>query len=149
MKLQTAGLFVAALLLTLTFHGIANQQSHLRSGDFATLAQIDSIETTNNTEILPEFPGGMQAMQEFIRKNLKYPRKARKKNIEGTIYVKFFVETDGSIERMEILKSKEENKLLEEEAIRMVRSMPAWKPGSIKGKAVPVAMTLPLRFTLK
>lgn len=95
-------------------------------------------------EIMPQFPGGPDALDAFVKKNLKTPEAAKKQNLKGKVYVQFVVEKDGKVDEVEIRMGK--HKLLNDEAIRVVRLMPDWKPGSNKGKKVRVRYTLPITF---
>ena len=96
----------------------------------------------------PEFPGGMQALMKFLRDNIQYPRISRENNSQGKAYVNFVVNTDGSIQDVEIMKSSSDVHL-DREALRVVKSMPKWNPGKQAGKAVRVRFTLPVTFRLQ
>ena len=96
----------------------------------------------------PEFPGGMQALMKFLRDNIQYPRISRENNSQGKAYVNFVVNTDGSIQDVEIMKSSSDV-YLDREAVRVVKSMPKWNPGKQAGKAVRVRFTLPVTFRLQ
>ncbi len=98
-------------------------------------------------EVLPEFPGGMQKLMEYLRTSVKYPAEAQKKSIQGRVFVQFIVEKNGTISHLEI--SKATHPLLDNEALRVVESMPKWTPGKVKGKAVRTSMTLPISFKLQ
>ncbi len=98
-------------------------------------------------EHMPEFPGGMKAMYQFIADNLKYPKEATKANIEGKVFVAFVVSHTGEIQNVEI--SKGIGYGCDEECVRVVRSMPRWTPGRQSGKDVPVRYVIPFSFTLK
>ena len=95
----------------------------------------------------PEFPGGIQAMYKFIRENLVYPRVSRENGSQGRAFLRFIVEKDGSVTNVEVLKSSGDV-YLDREAVRVVKSMPKWKPGRQTGKAVNVKYTLPFVFRL-
>jgi len=95
-------------------------------------------------EIMPQFPGGPDALDAFIKNNLKTPEEAKKNNLRGKVYVQFVVEKDGSVDEVEIRMGK--HKVLNDEAMRVVKKMPDWKPGSNKGKKVRVRYTLPITF---
>lgn len=97
-------------------------------------------------ERMPEFPGGADAMQHFINDNLKFPEEAKIKKIQGKVYIQFVVEKDGSISRVKIRRGV--HKLLDEEAERVIKSMPNWKPGSMRGKTIRVRHTIPIVFAL-
>ncbi|MCS4436433.1 energy transducer TonB [Aquiflexum gelatinilyticum] len=94
----------------------------------------------------PEFPGGMEAWNEYLRKNLKYPTQARRMGIEGTVYVVFVVNTDGTVQDVELLRGIGGG--CDEEALRVVKGAPKWTPGKQRGCPVRVRMRLPIRFKL-
>lgn len=95
----------------------------------------------------PEFPGGMDALREFIQKNLQYPQLARENGIEGKVYVTFVVEPDGSITNIKVLRDIGGG--CGAEAVRIVKLMPKWNPGTQRGKPVRVQFNLPIEFKLK
>ncbi|MCK9292053.1 MAG: energy transducer TonB [Bacteroidales bacterium] len=98
-------------------------------------------------ESMPEFPGGQAKMLEFIATNIKYPPMARESGIQGRVFVNFVVEPDGSVSGVTILRGIGGG--CDEEAIRVIQSMPKWTPGRQRGKAVRVSFNLPVRFTLQ
>ena len=98
-------------------------------------------------EQMPEFPGGMPAMIDFLQANLKYPEDAIKQNVGGRVLVMFVVEPDGSLSNVEVARKVFPS--LDAEAIRVVKTMPKWKPGKEKGKPVRVNFTLPIVFSYK
>ena len=95
----------------------------------------------------PEFPGGTMGLLEFMRTTIQYPAQARKDTIQGRVLVSFIVNKDGSIVKPEVVKSA--HPLLDEEALRMVNEMPAWKPGEQNGVPVRVKYTIPVNFRLQ
>lgn len=97
-------------------------------------------------EYEPEFPGGMGALHAFLKENIRYPEAARKNRIEGKVYVTFIVEKDGSITHAKILHDIGGG--CGEEAIRVVNSMPRWKPGTQRGKPERTQFNLPVQFKL-
>ncbi len=97
-------------------------------------------------EYEPEFPGGMEALYAFLKENIRYPEAARKNRIEGKVYVTFTVEKDGSITHAQILHDIGGG--CGQEAIRVVNSMPRWKPGTQRGKPVRIPFNLPVIFKL-
>ena len=98
-------------------------------------------------EQMPEFPGGMLAMIEYLQNNLKYPKDAIKQQVGGRVMVMFVVETDGSLSNVRVARKVFHS--LDTEAVRVVKSMPKWKPGKEKGRLVRVNYTLPVVFSLK
>lgn len=114
--------------------------------------ESDAQEAVKDTvaktpEVMPQFPGGQDALVKFLQTHIKYPREAIKKNFEGKVYVGFVVEKNGKLNQVEIRKGV--NELLDQEAIRVVSSMPDWQPGFQKGKPVRVQFVLPISFKLK
>jgi periplasmic protein TonB len=98
-------------------------------------------------EVMPEFPGGESAMRNFLRDHLRYPEPARSLGITGTVYISFVVERDGSITEIQILRGGDGG--LSEEALRVARLMPKWKPGIQAGYAVRVKFHMPITFVLQ
>ena len=97
-------------------------------------------------EQMPQFPGGPAALQEFLAKNLRYPPIAAENGISGTVVVRFAVWKDGSIRNIEVLSPVDRS--LDEEAVRVIKSMPNWIPGKQNGNNVSVYFTAPVRFQL-
>ena len=94
----------------------------------------------------PEFPGGTQALLEYMRTHIRYPADAREQDIQGRVLVTFIVNKDGSIAEPEVVKSVYPS--LDEEALKMISTMPKWKPGMNRGKPVRTKYTLPVNFRL-
>jgi periplasmic protein TonB len=97
-------------------------------------------------ENMPEFPGGDAGLMKYIQKNVKYPPIAKEYNITGKVYVSFIVDKSGSVTDVKIAKGVD--KSLDAEAVRVVKSLPKYKPGKQRGKAVRVMFTIPINFTL-
>lgn len=104
----------------------------------------DSIYNTDALEVMPEFPGGNEAMVKFIQENVVYPEKAKEKGISGKTYVSFVIEKDGSITDVKVARGFD--KSCDDEAVRVVKSMPKWTPGKVKGQPVRVNFTMPFVF---
>lgn len=98
-------------------------------------------------EEMPSFPGGEQKLMEYVAKNVKYPQIARETGIQGRVFVNFVVEPDGSVSHVSVLRGIGGG--CDEEAMRVVKSMPKWKPGKQRGKAVRVQYMLPVNFKLQ
>ena len=96
---------------------------------------------------MPEFPGGNGAVAEYVRENMKYPAIAKEKGTQGRVIVQFVVNRDGSIVDAKVLRGVDP--YLDKEAIRVISSMPKWKPGMQRGKAVRVKYTVPVMFRLQ
>lgn len=98
-------------------------------------------------EVLPEYPGGMEAMMKFVSENIKYPAEAHTKGIQGRVLISYVVEKDGSLSNIHVVRSVDP--LLDAEALRVANLMPKWKPGKQGGKPVRVKFTLPVTFKLQ
>jgi protein TonB len=96
---------------------------------------------------MPEFPGGMEVLLATIAQNLHYPEEAIEANIQGKVILKFVIEPDGSVGRIEILRGVDSQ--LDKEATRVIGTLPKFKPGRQNGVAVPVWFTIPVTFQLK
>jgi protein TonB len=94
----------------------------------------------------PSFPGGHEAINAYMMENMSYPDSAKIMGVEGTVYLQFVVETDGSITNIKILRDIGYG--CAEEAVRLVKSMPKWNPGTHRGKAVRVRYNCPIIFNL-
>ena len=97
-------------------------------------------------EVMPCFPGGDVALMKFLAENIKYPVVAEDNGIQGRVICTFTVERDGSITDVKIIKSIDPS--LDKEAVRVLRTMPRWKPGIQKGAPVRVKYTVPVTFRL-
>jgi len=100
-------------------------------------------------ETMPEFPGGSIEMMKFVRENLNYPLSAKEAGIAGKCFLKFVVNSDGRLSDIQILKGVPGCPECDKEAKRVILSMPKWKPGTQKGKPVPVFFNLPINFQLR
>lgn len=94
----------------------------------------------------PEYKGGQEALDNYIATNLKYPKRAADNGIEGVVNLQFIVKTDGSIGTIKVTRLIDPD--LEAEAIRLVKSMPAWIPADSNGQPVEATVTLPIKFVL-
>jgi periplasmic protein TonB len=94
----------------------------------------------------PEFPGGEIAMYKYIYENIKYPERAIHSDQQGLVRVTFVLQKDGTITNIEIKRPLGFG--MDEEAIRMIKKMPKWKPAKYKGKAIPYVYLLPIEFKL-
>jgi len=106
----------------------------------------DSVFTV--VKEMPQFPGGINAMMQYLGANINYPEQAKKDSIQGRVFVSFIVEKDGTIEEVNILRGIGGG--CDEESVRVIKSMPAWTPGRDEnGEAVRVAYNIPIKFALK
>jgi len=98
-------------------------------------------------EDMPEFPGGDLALRKYIANAIKYPVIAQENGIQGKVYVNFVVNTDGSVTNAKIARGVDPS--LDKEALRVINSLPKWKPGKQRGKPVRVSFTVPINFVLQ
>ncbi len=98
-------------------------------------------------EEMPSFPGGQGALMQYLGSNIKYPVVAQENGVQGRVIVGFVVEPDGSISGVNVMRSVDPS--LDKEAMRVVKSMPKWKPGKQNGSAVRVKYTVPVVFRLQ
>ena len=103
-------------------------------------AIFDVVETQPNP------PGGMSGWNKYLSENLKYPTQARRMGVEGSVILVFVINTDGSIQDVEVLRGIGGG--CDEEAIKIVKNAPKWEPGKQRGRAVRTRMRLPIRFKL-
>ncbi|MCD4747495.1 MAG: energy transducer TonB [Bacteroidales bacterium] len=108
--------------------------------------EIDEEEIFTIVESMPKFPGGEVAMMKYLGSNIKYPIIARESGIQGTVYMTFVVEKNGRVTDIKILRGIGGG--CDEEAIRVIKAMPKWKPGLQRGKSVRVQFQMPIKFTL-
>ena len=113
----------------------------------APQAVTSDDQTFSVVEQMPEYPGGMRAGLEFMARNLRYPTKAREAGKQGRVIVQFVVRKDGSLSDFKVLRPVDP--WLDAEAIRVISTMPKWKPGMQDGKPVSVKFTLPVTFMLE
>ena len=99
-----------------------------------------------NPETMPSFPGGDAALMEYLRSNVHYPQKACREGKSGRVWVSFVIAKDGSIVKPKVMKSVSPE--LDDEALRLVKGMPKWTPGTSNGKKVAVKYNIPVSFRL-
>ena len=96
---------------------------------------------------MPEFPGGEEALRKYIADNVKFPDEAKANGQEGKVFVQFIIDKNGDAKDVEIVNGTGID-CLDNEAIRVVKSMPQWKPGRQRGQNVNVSFTVPINFQL-
>ena len=112
-----------------------------------TVAKQSGKEIFRSVEQMPQFPGGEAALMKYIQSHLKYPEKAARNNIEGKVIVQMVIDQTGQVGEVKILRSVDKD--LDKEAIRVIKTLPKFKPGRQNGKAVSVWYTLPVTFKKK
>lgn len=109
--------------------------------------QFDSISKRIiyiHVDSIPEFPGGLDSLKSFIKKNLMWPN--TEDDFSGTVYISVIIETDGSISNKTVVRGID--KIIDDEALKVIEKLPKWKPGKCRGQLVPVKYTIPIRFIL-
>jgi len=110
--------------------------------------EMDKEGVYNRAEIMPAFPGGQSSLEKYIEDNIQYPQEALDNGIEGRVLVSFDVDENGKLYRP-MIASPKIGYGLEEEALKVVKEMPQWTPGRIKGKNVKTKFTLPIDYQLQ
>ena len=128
-------------MMTLCFSAMTWAQKTIVSNEAGPQEEAFDV-----VEQMPEFPGGMEAMIQFMQQNMKYPKDAQKLNKQGRVLVNFIIEKDGRVSNAVVVKSVWPS--LDAEALRLVRAMPKWTPGKQNGKVVRVKFTMPFNFSL-
>lgn len=114
---------------------------------FAAVALLFAMTATAFAATTPSFPGGEEAMKKYIADNLKYPEMAKENGIEGIVNVAFTVKADGSVGSIKIVRMIDPD--LEQEAIRLVKTMPKWTPADEGGTPVEATATIAIPFILE
>ena len=138
---------------------VANPMAKAEEAKAAELAKAEAkasdvtapADTTKNvvydvTETMPQFPGGQGVMMKYLAANIKYPASAVKAKKQGRVIIAFVIQKDGSVTNARIVKSVDPE--LDAEALRIVKAMPNWTPGTQDGKPVDVNYTIPVVFSL-
>ncbi|MFA7491789.1 MAG: energy transducer TonB, partial [Mariniphaga sp.] len=127
---------------------------HDSLGNLLLQKKVKEKFVTNNgrkvffiVEEMPEFPGGEPALRTFLTQNIHYPDIASKHGIQGKVYVTFIVSDEGDVVNARIARGVDP--VLDQEALRVVNSLPRWKPGYMRGKPVDVSYTVPINFALE
>ena len=147
--LKSALLLFVLCLNTYSWGQISSATINSTPDTKALAGVVDSTKKTEPTyaaDIMPSFPGGESGLFEFIRTNLRYPREAMEKSIEGRVSIRFVVTETGNVE--DVIVFKPLSPLLDAEAVRVVKMMPKWTPGNKGGKNVSVYYVLPMMFKL-
>jgi periplasmic protein TonB len=120
----------------------------IKEDDITVKIEKDKTGYYNRTEIAPAYPGGQNALENYINNSIVYPQEAIDNNAEGTVYVQFGVDENGNISNVST-NGKKLGYGLDEEAMRAVSQMPKWTPGQVKGKSVKTWRTLPVTYKLE
>ena len=151
MMLKTLFIIPVATLAISVFASNTNVSTMAKATTLSTIdmqTQQPDTKVYKNVEVKPQFKGGESAMMEFIAKNVKYPQAAIDATLQGKTIVGFVVRKDGTVSDVHIKKSSG-HAVLDKEAMRVVKTMPAWKPGKQKGKLVNVKCNVPINFRIQ
>jgi protein TonB len=125
--------------------GLKKENRKATALEEAEMEEVAEERLFTVVEVMPEFPGGQEALQKFLAENLKYPEEGLKSSSSGTVYVSFVVDTNGKIINPVILRGI--GKAFDDEVLRVIGLMPKWKPGLQRSKPVRVRMNLPVKFS--
>jgi len=136
------------LITILTSTILTYGQNEEKKGVDQLTPQTDNGEKWYKVDVSPSFPGGIPKFFDYLNKNLKYPKDAKKEGIEGKVMIEFVVDSTGAIRPGTVNIVKGLFKSCDDEAIRLITESPQWIPGRVTelNKNVPVKMTLPINF---
>ena len=138
-----------ALLFGLLFFALNIQaQIAVENGNATDCATTEPVYDFQKVDKQPKFPGGMTSLQSYINRNLKYPQISRENNSQGRAIIRFIIDSNGTVISPQVVRSSGDL-YLDMEAVRVIESMPKWKPGKHKGKPVCVFFTMPVIFRLQ
>ncbi|MBL7964754.1 MAG: TonB family protein [Flavobacteriales bacterium] len=140
-RLTRRRLLIALPAMAIALVMVSWQASPYHGKDLSHLASVFP-----GVDQQPEYPGGMEALARYMSGAVRYPEAAVKEKVEGIVYVSFTVKSTGKVDAVSVKRGVRQD--LDDEAIRVVRGMPDWKPGTAKGKPVDAQMTLPVAFRL-
>lgn len=103
----------------------------------------------NKATVMPQFPGGQEALVTYVNNHIEYPQQAIEDNTAGVVRVSFVVDEYGKVQQAKVVNGQKVGNGLDEEALRVVNKMPAWKPGRVKGHNVKTRLELPISFQLE
>lgn len=141
-----------ALLLFCLFPMMLSVQLCAQDKPQKKTKKIKTVQAEKDADVykivsdMPEFPGGKDAMFQYIFDHIRFSDEDREKGIDGLVVVNFIVDEEGEISNIKVLKSVSPS--LDREATRVINNMPNWKPGKHQGKLVKVAMNVPVKFKL-
>lgn len=137
--------------VTISIANITGDDNDPNAVDIAELEQHKVVVADEQpfmaVEQMPQFPGGEKALRQYLADHVRYPPLAAENNIQGKVTIRFVVGKDGAVSKVEVLQGID--RVCDEEAIRVVKSMPKWIPGRHNGRAVPVIFTVPIVFKLQ
>lgn len=124
----------------------ADQETQVEIVDIIEEEEVEETKVFVIVENMPEFPGGQGELPKHIAKNIQYPEIAKENGIQGKVYIQFVVNQKGKVEQVKVVRGVDPS--LDKEAVRVIKNLPQWKPGSQRGKPVKVSFTVPIHFQL-
>jgi periplasmic protein TonB len=112
-------------------------------------ASVTMPKIYSAAEVAPQFPGGERGLDNYINKTVNYPQQAIDDEVSGTVHVSFIVDEKGHVTKAKVLDAANISDGLDQEALRVVKNMPPWMPGTVKGKKVKTRMELPISFQVE
>ncbi len=135
-----------SVFVLLSLSALAQKDSLPPPIDIEKLPSNDGSLT--RVESQPRYPGGDEALMNYMKQNLRYPEDMRKAHVEGVVKVAFTIAPSGDLENVRVLSGIAKGEALNEEALRVVKAMPRWEPAQVKGVAVPMDYVLPVTFSV-
>ncbi len=124
----------------------ADQDTQVEIVEIEEEEEEDEAQVFFIVENMPTFPGGDLELRKYIAQNIQYPEIAKENGIQGKVYIQFVVNKKGKVEQVKVVRGVDPS--LDKEAIRVISNLPAWAPGSQRGKPVKVSFTVPINFQL-
>lgn len=146
-RLLGKAVVVAGLSMSLTpLTSFSQEVSTINTPQKITTKSNNTRELAGVVEQMPSFPGGQQALMAYLSQNVKYPKECKDSAIQGRVICSFVVEKDGSLSEFKVIKSVHPK--LDAEALRVMKQMPKWCPGKMRGEATRVKYNIPISFRL-
>ena len=109
----------------------------------------DNEGVYNNAQVMPQFPGGQNGLDSYVNDHIDYPQQAIDDNTSGTVRVAFVIDENGKVTKARLVGKEKLGNGLDEQALKVVNQMPAWKPGKVNGKNVKIRLELPISFQVE
>lgn len=143
-KPLVAACCTAAVMIGITSHATAQTCMVHCGTNAAGVEQYIEVYEYDYVSEKPRFPGGDDSLLKFVNKHREYPHAAYRAGIQGRVICSFVINTDGSVSNIRVLRGVEQS--LNNEAMRVISLMPAWTPGKMRGRVVPVRVVYPITF---
>lgn len=144
MRKQLYQLLLACMFIALGAQAQTNHEAIVPQGEKEGSVERPFV----SVQQMPQFPGGEDAMFKFLGDNLRYPKKCKKQGISGIVYVNFIIDQKGNVRNAEVKRGVKDCEEMNEEALRVVKEMPAWEIGYQNNEPASVRFTVPVKFIL-